>query len=412
MAFELFISQRYLRAGQGKNFISLVTLLSVAGVMVGVMALIVVIAVMAGFEADLRQRILGVESHIVLSSPDGPIPAERETLLEAIRQTPGVVAATPFIRTQIMIRADRGDGGARLRGVDPDTVASVVEHFEPSDLAGLSPDRAGDRPGVILGRELAANLGVVPGDPVYLVSPLGALSPMGHIPSMKRFEVVGLFRSGMYEYDSTLAYVRLEAAQRLLHLHGRISGVEVRVRDPYRSHGVATELKAAVAKLFPETRFQATDWKERNQSLFSALRLEKTVMFIILALIVLVAAFNIASALIMTVMEKTRDIAILKAMGASPRSIRKIFVYKGMAVGLVGTGLGVGLGLVLCLALARYEFVQLPQDVFYVTTLPVVLAWADVAAIAAAAVCICLLATLYPAGVAGRLHPVRTLRDG
>lgn len=406
MSLEGFISGRYLISKQRQAFISVISLLSVAGVWVGVMALIVVIAVMAGFEEDLRSRILGVESHVVIRAQKGLL--DDAAAVEArVRRVDGVSATTPFVRTQVMLRGVRRATGAVLRGLDPATAGGVMPHVEADPLARLAHRPAGSRPGILLGKELARQMGLVEGDSVSLISPRGMISPVGHIPAMKRYEVVGRFESGIYEYDGTLAYVHLAEAQKLLRIGSAVTGIDVHLDDMDAAGRIARRLRQ---RLGPDFRVQ--DWTEMNRTLFSALKLEKAAMFVILTLIVLVAAFNIASSLIMLVMEKTRDVAILKAMGATDRSIRRIFILKGMAIGAVGTVLGVGSGIVLCLALARYKFVELPKDVYYITTLPVRLNAGDVAAIALAALAICLLATLYPARQAARLNPVEAIRYG
>jgi lipoprotein-releasing system permease protein len=406
MSFERFISGRYLKAKQ-QTFISLITLLSIAGVTVGVMALIIVIAVMAGFEKDLKSRILGVESHIILMRHGGDFTDHRRVLSD-IEAVPGVEAATPFVYSQTMLRSAGGLSGGVIRGIDPDTADRVIQNLEPEALARLANLKDSDGPGgVILGKGLAGNMGVITGDSVYVISPRGMLSPMGHLPAMKRFRVAGLFESGMYEYDSSLAYMHLEDAQGLLRMDDAVTGIEIRVTDVYKADKLADRIAAGLG--FP---YWTKDWMEMNHNLFSALKLEKTVMFIILALIILVAAFNIASSLIMMVMEKTRDIAILKAMGATDRSIRRIFVYKGMTIGAIGTTLGVLLGFVLCMLLKQYKFIELPADVYYIATLPVQLEALDVILTAGAAMVICYLATLYPARQASRLDPVEALRYG
>jgi lipoprotein-releasing system permease protein len=411
MSFEYFIGGRYLRAKQKESFISLITILSVAGVTVGVMALIVVIAVMAGFESDLKQRILGVESHIVLMRHDGSFSGYKK-IAEQINELKGVEAATPFIYSQIMLRSSTGVSGAVLRGVDPESAGSVIKILKNSVLQNLKHTQRHENsknfvPGIILGKELARNLGVLKGDAVYLISSRGMISPIGYLPAMKRFKVVGLFESGMYEYDGSLAYIDLKDAQKILNMKGSVTGIEVRVDDIYDARNIA---KKIVSKLgFP---YWARDWMRMNHNLFSALKLEKTVMFIILALIVLVAAFNIASTLIMMVMGKTKDIAILKAMGAMDSSIRKIFIYKGMVIGAVGTSLGVCLGFIICKLLEKYKFIQLPGDVYYISTLPVRLEALDVVMIASAAMVICFLATLYPAKQASKLNPIEAIRYG
>ena len=262
-------------------------------------------------------------------------------------------------------------------------------------------------PSIILGKELAANLGVIRGDTVYMISPRGMLSPAGHIPAMIKFEVVDRFESGMYEFDGTLAFVDLKQAQKMLRMPASVSGIELRLQDMDQVKAVATALEKVV-----NSEYAIENWKQMNRSLFSALRLEKTVMFIILALIVLVAAFNIAGSLVMMVMEKRKDIAILKAMGATARSIGRIFVIKGLMIGLVGTVLGTTAGLTLCTLLKRTSFIQLPADVYYIQTLPVNLKASDVVLIALCALIICFAATLYPARQAAGIDPVEAIRHG
>jgi len=409
MSFEYFIGSRYLRAKQKQAFISLITLLSIAGVTVGVMALIVVIAVMAGFEADLKERILGVESHVVLMRHGGSFTNYPKTLAY-LKNVQGVEAATPFIFAQVMLRSKSGVAGAVLRGIDPDTVGQVVKKLDGATLKkrqSVSTKTKNTVPGIVLGKELAKNLNVSVGDVVYIISPRGMLSPMGHMPAMKRFQVSDYFESGMYEYDGSLAFIHLRDAQRLMRMRDGVTGIEIRVNDIHKANTISKEIRKNLG--FP---FWTRDWMQMNRNLFSALKLEKTVMFIILALIVMVAAFNIASSLIMMVMEKTRDIAILKAMGATDRSIRKIFIFKGMVIGAVGTFIGVCSGFVLCKLLERYKFIELPGDVYYITTLPVRLQSADVILIAMGALVICFLATLYPARQASDMNPVEAIRFG
>ena len=411
MSFEYFIGGRYLRAKHKQAFLSLITMLSIAGVTVGVMALIVVIAVMAGFEADLKHRILGVESHVVLMRHGSPF-SDYRGIFEQVINTGGVEAATPFIYSQCMLRSTSGMSGAVMRGIDPDSAGRVIKILDSLDLLNLKQmnkieNSTVSEPGIILGSELARNLGVGTGDAVYMMSFRGMISPIGHLPAMKRFKVAGLFESGMYEYDKSLAYIHLNEAQKILRMGDSVTGIEVRVNDVYDASNIA---EAIVADLgFP---YWAKDWMRMNRNLFSALKLEKKVMFIILALIVLVAAFNIASTLIMMVMGKTRDIAILKAMGATDSSIRKIFIFKGMIIGFVGTTLGVCLGFILCKLLEKYKFIDLPGDVYYISTLPVRLESLDVFLIAAASMMICFIATLYPAHQASRLNPVEAIRYG
>lgn len=411
MSFELFIGTRYLRARQKQAFISLITILSITGVMVGVMALIVVIAVMAGFESDLKSRILGVESHIVVMRHGGPFAGKSE-LIKLIENIKGVSAASPFVYTQVMLKSSSGVSGAVLKGVDPTSAGRIVKNLKADSLQRneISERNTGYQnfvPGIILGKELAGILGVSVGDMVYLISPTGIISPIGHLPSMKQFEVKGLFESGIHDYDGSFAYVNISDAQKILRMGDSITGIEIRVDDIDLARKIAEKIVKDLG--FP---YWTRDWTQMNKNLFSALKLEKTVMFIILTLIVLVAALNIASTLIMMVMEKTRDIAILKAMGATDKSIRRIFVFKGMIIGSVGTSLGVCAGYLLCKLLEKYKFIDLPGDVYYITTLPVRLVAFDVLLIASAALVICFLATLYPAHQASKLNPVEAIRHG
>ena len=412
MSFEYFIGRRYLRAKQKQAFISLITILSISGVTVGVMALIVVIAVMSGFESDLKSRILGGQSHVVLMRYGGTL-SDYRRVIKDVEKTPGVEAATPFIYTQIMLRSSSGISGAVLRGVDPESAGRVIKSLDRISFQDGSNVSQGQKkkialPGIILGKELAKNIGVSKGEMVFLISPTGTLSPIGHIPAMRRFKVTGFFESGMYEFDGSFAYINIVDAQKMLRMGDTVTGIEVRVKDIYQAKNISERIVKQLG--FP---FWAKDWMQMNKNLFSALKLEKTVMFVILTLIVLVAAFNIASTLIMMVMGKKKDIAILKAMGATDRSIRKIFVFKGMVIGTIGTILGVCLGFILCTLLKHYNIIELTGDIYYfTTTLPVKLEVLDVFLIVTATMVVCFFATLYPAHKASKLHPVEAIRYG
>jgi len=415
MGFELFIAGRYLRARRKYRFISLITFLSVAGVTVGVMALIVVLAVMAGFESDLKKRILGIDSHIVLERSDQRMMGYHR-LCERLKAFDGVTSATPFITTQTLLRSNVGIAGSVVRGIDPSdtdleiqgmgsvglTALKALDRSDSSDI-GLDPAL----PGIVLGQELARSLGVIAGDVIYVISPRGMVSPVGHMPAMKRFGIVGLFETGMYEYDGALAFIHLDDAQHMLRMGRTVTGIEIRVDDIYDARRIAAAILEELG-----APYNARDWMEMNRNFFSALKLEKTMMFILLTLIVLVATFNISSSLIMMVMEKTRDIAILKAMGATDDAVRRIFVFKGVTIGFLGTILGGALGTLLCLLLKRYEFVKLPSDVYYITTLPVQLDWPMVILIGLSTLVISLVSTLYPAGRAAGLNPSEALRYG
>ncbi len=412
MSYELFIGLRYLKAKRKQTFVSLITLISIAGVMVGVTALIVVIAVMNGFKEDLRDKILGVTSHVVISRFDGNISKYQEVRAK-VGEVAGVKAATPFIYTQVMISSRKAISGAVLRGIEPKTASKVInlpKNMRAGSLEELEaenkPEGMRSTPGIILGNELARNIGASRGEPVTVISPLGRLTPLGRVPRSQTFRVAGIFDSGMYEYDSTIAYVSLWAAQRFLGIGDRVTGIEVRVDDIYAADRVAR----AIGKALDGYPYWSRDWMRMNKNLFSALKLEKIVMFIILTLIILVAAFNIVGTLIMVVIEKTRDIAILKSMGATRRSIMKIFMIEGAVIGLVGTLLGLLGGYTLCTLLATYKFIELPSDVYYISTLPVQMNPLDVALIAVAAIVITLAASVYPAWQASRFDPAEAIR--
>ena len=412
MSYELFIGLRYLKAKRKQTFVSLITLISIAGVMVGVTALIVVIAVMNGFKEDLQDKILGVTSHVVISRFDGNISKYPE-VRKKVEEVSGVNAATPFIYTQVMISSRKGISGAVLRGIEPQTASKVInlqKNLRAGSLKELEaenkPEGMRATPGIILGNELARNIGASRGEPVTVISPLGRLTPLGRVPRSQTFRVAGIFDSGMYEYDSTIAYVSLWAAQRFLGIGDRVTGIEVRVDDIYEADRVAR----AIGKALDGYPYWSRDWMRMNKNLFSALKLEKIVMFIILTLIIVVAAFNIVGTLTMVVVEKTRDIAILKSMGATRRSIMKIFLIEGAVIGLVGTLLGLLGGYTLCTLLATYKFIELPSDVYYISTLPVQMNPLDVALIALAAIVITLAASVYPAWQASRFDPAEAIR--
>jgi len=411
MSFTWFVGTRYLRARQKQAFISLITFLATAGIAVGVMALIIVIAVMTGFESELQNRILGIESHVLVMRYGESI-SDIDVTVAEIESIDGVQSAIPFIYTQVMLRSPHGVTGAVLKALDPSRPGPPIFVGKTISLADAlndaAPDEsAGKAPGLIVGRVTAEKLKVIVGDPIYLISPLGKGAAANQMPTVMRFWVAGIFETGMNEYDGTMSFVRLDIAQRLLQMQEQATGLEVRVADIYQAKQIADTIVTRIG--FP---FWAMDWLQMNRNLFSMLRLQKTVMFIILTLIVLVAAFNIASALIMMVMEKTQDIAILKTMGATNRHIRRIFVFKGLVIGCLGTAIGGILGFILCAILKRYPFIKLPGDVYFLTTLPVSLNPLDVLIIGLSTVVICFVATLYPAASASALDPVEGIRYG
>ena len=412
MGYEWFISLRYLKAKRRQGFISLISIISVAGVAVGVMALIVVLAVMTGFTDSLRDKILGINSHIIVQKMGRTIANHRE-LGQLTMKVDGVLAATPYTYSQTMISVPDASSGAVVRGIDPSTagnVLSIEKQIIKGSLASLAaendPSGNGQNlPGIILGSELARQLRVSVGYNIRLFSPSGPLTPMGVIPKIKTCRVVAIFETGMYEYDSSLAYVSLATAQEFLELGDGVHGLELKVNDIYKVSGISAELEEKLG-----FGYMVKDWIGMNRNLFSALRLEKTAMFIVLALIVLVAAFNIISTLIMVVMSKGKDIAILKSMGATSRGIMLIFIYEGLIIGLTGTVLGVAGGLGLCKILSKYQFIQLPSNVYPITTLPVKVLPLDVTLVAVSAALITLLATVYPSWKASKIEPAVALR--
>jgi lipoprotein-releasing system permease protein len=402
------VALRYLRGvKRQKGFISWSTLISVAGVAVGVMALIVVIGVMTGFDQDLKKKILSVNAHVIVLKQGTSLADYRQVAAQG-KTVPGVVDACPFIYTQVMLSAPGNISGGVVRGLDPETIRKggprglEVSKGRFADLAEGTPE---DPPRIAIGNELSRNLNLSIGDYLNIISPLGTLTPMGRMPRMKPFRVSAIFHSGMYEFDNTLVYTSIPSLQEFLGLGDRVTGLEVEVKDIYAADQIAAAIQE---KLGPQ--FTTKDWMQMNRSLFSALKLEKIAMFIILTLIILVAAFGIASTLFMMVMKKTKDIAILKSMGATRQSIMQIFILKGMVIGLIGTSIGVGLGLLLCALLKRYEFIKLPRDVYYISTLPVRVDGLDLVFIIGVALAISFVATLYPSWQAARLDPVEAIR--
>jgi lipoprotein-releasing system permease protein len=407
MNLEIFIAGKYLKAKRKEGFISLISFLSVAGVTVGVMALVIVIAVMSGAETDFRKRILGLEPHILVMNYSGKFDNYSQ-MVTKLDQSELIKGIAPILFSQAMIRSSHSFSGVMVRGIDPEKGFSLVKGFDNEKLKRLLGKKRtiNELPGIILGKELANSAGVIKGDKVILMSPNGFISPVGHIPSMKRFIVKDTFESGMYEYDNALAYVNLKEAQQLSGAENRVSAIGIWIDNVFEVEKVKKSLSNIVK--YP---FYMRDWMEINKSLFSALKLEKTAMFIILTLIILVAAFNIASALIMMVMEKTRDIAVLKAMGATNKTIRVIFIFKGMIIGFLGTLIGTAMGVAACFILKKYDFIQLP-DAYPFSTLPVQLEFVDVFIIAVSAIIICFFSTLYPSYKASKMDPVEALRYG
>jgi len=412
MRYELFIGLRYLRAKRREAFISLITLISTLGIAIGVMTLDITLAVMTGFEEDLRDRILGFNAHVSIWSYLGPLEPYDEVTAK-VRAVPGVASAEPFVYGQLMLSTPAHFAGVLVRGVQPTAAANPdlagrlrtgsVEQLDRQFAVPLGEGRGAtvQLPGIIIGAELARRLKVQVGDAVSVASAAGAST----VPRIRSFVVVGEFESGMPDYDAGLAYLSLADAQRLYEMGESVTGVEVKVSDLYRADAIARDIGAALG-----SGYRVRDWKEANANLFSALALQKSVYFIVLLLIILVAAFTVLATLIMVVMEKRKDIAILKSMGMTRAAIARVFIFKGLIIGALGTLLGNLGGYAGCWLLERYQFIELPKDVFFVSTVPVTIYPEYFAAVTAAALAICLLATLYPARQAARLAPVDILR--
>ncbi len=392
MKWELFVSWRYFKARRRERFISLISLISILGIALGVMALIVVISVMNGFDKELREKIVGVNPHIYIEKEGGI--ENPEELLAGLDNTEHIIGASPFINGQALFKADREVRGVLLRGVDPlrERKVSNIEKYLAAGTLDLNEED------IIIGKELAERAYLSLGDKVSIIS-----SGQGHALD---FNVAGIFNSGMYEYDVNLVLTNIAAAQKIYNLKkGVVGGVGVRLDNIYRSSALRKALQKTLG--YP---YRVRDWMGLNKNLFSALRLEKTVMFVIVALIVVVACFNIAGTLIMLVMEKTKDIGILKAIGATNRAIRKIFTFEGLILGFLGTSAGALGGVLLCHLLKSYEFIKLPREIYYIESLPVQMRWLDSIIIVVSALIISLLATIYPAHQAARLNPAETLR--
>ena len=414
MPYELFIGLRYLRARRSEAFVSLLTVFSAVGVALGVMTLNIVLAVMTGFEEDLRNRIVGFNPHVLVMHQFGTIDGHQE-LLESVRAVDGVRSASPFVYGQLMVAHQDRVAGVFVRGIDTATATADLRNSVVDgaldDLRGIHAVPLGEGrgvtarlPGIVLGARLAGDFGLGVGDAVQAAL-AGGPDVLSSVPRLRRLAIVGLFDSGMPEYDKAVAYLDIEAAQALFGLDDRISSVEVQVADLDDTAAVADAIDASLG--FP---YRVRDWLQTNQNLFAALRLQKTVYFIVLLLIVLVAAFTILATLVMVVTEKRKDVAILRSMGATAASIRRIFVAKGLAIGLAGTAIGTVLGYLGCVLLSRYQFIDLPVDVFYVSSVPVRIYASHFLLVGVCAFLICLLATLYPARQASLLSPVEVLR--
>jgi lipoprotein-releasing system permease protein len=412
LPFELFIGLRYTRASRRNRFVSVNSVISMLGMGLGVAALIVVLSVMNGFQKELRERILGVASHAQISSIDAGGFAEWQSIARQAAQHPEVVAAAPFISAQGLLSRSQTVRGTLVRGVLPeeeDKVAEIGRHMKRGRFEALQAGKFG----IVLGSDLAGSLGARLGDKVVVIAPQGQVTPAGILPRIKQFEVVGIFEIGMYEYDAGLALIHLTDAETLYRMNGQVSGIRLKLKDLYAAPRVARELSQRLS-----ADLYVADWTRSHANFFRAVEIEKRVMFIILMLIVAVAAFNIIATLVMAVTEKQADIAILRTLGAAPREIMRIFVVQGALIGVIGTLVGVVLGVSLALNidvvvpfLERAFSIQfLAKDVYYISELPSDLHWIDVTTISLVSMVLSLVATLYPSYRASRLNPAQALR--
>jgi len=405
LSYQLFIALRYLRTKKRHRGISVNTLISTGGVAVGVMALLVVLSVMSGFHEDLQRKILGVNAHVVVLDYRGAM-HDYENVTVKLKSEKDIVSSAPFIMGQVLVSSGKRAHGVFLRGIDPEMekrTTDIGRFMKEGKLENLNSKDG--TPGIIIGSELANSMGVFEGDTINVLSPIGKIGPLGMLPKIKEFRVVGIFEVGMFEYDSNLVLTSLGAAQKFFDMKDDVTGVQLRLADIYKAPLVREYIEKKLG--FP---FYAKDWMQMNKNLFSALKLEKFAMFIILVLIILVASFNIVSTLIMNVIEKKREIAILKAMGATDKGIMTIFVLQGLLIGLLGTVIGVTGGYLLCYILNTYQIIKLPADVYYLSHLPVKTKLSDFIAVSLSAIIISLVATIYPAWQAAKLNPVEPLR--
>ncbi|HVZ16972.1 MAG TPA: FtsX-like permease family protein [Terriglobales bacterium] len=427
MKFELFIATRYLRAKRRQAVIGIVTAISIAGVAAGVASLIVALAINNGFSQDLQTRLLGSTSHVNLLRVEADGIRNWQQLLDRLAKTPHVMAGAPAIYDQVLISRGSHARGVQLKGVIPDYESKVSDLLqtvkvgsvkplnptpEPPPVTNTSPDdlsavqsRIAAMPPIILGRDLADGLGATVGSVVLVTSPQGELTPYGLVPKYERFKVVGVFDSGFYDYDATWAFTRLSSAQQLFALGDIVSVLEFKVDDIYKAGQIADELQQEAGQ-----GFMATSWMEQNKALFRALKLEKVVTFITIGLIVFVAALNILISLIMMVMEKTKDIAVLRSMGARKRQIQTIFMAQGVLVGILGTAIGLVLGYAISLLGARYHFIALSPEVYSIDYVPFAPRLIDGFVVAAVSIGVSLIATIYPSISASRIYPAEALR--
>ena len=408
---ELFIGLRYIRARRKSHFVSFIAFISIAGVALGVFALIVVLSVMNGFGNELRDRTLSMTSHATISGYDGYVRDWPAVLQKAV-ENKEVVAAAPYIRKEVMLSNGRRVSGSLVRGIQPE-MESKVSLVESKMVSGSLHDLKAGEYGIVVGRELANSLGVYEGDRITVITPQASITAVGVMPRLRLFRVVGVFEVGMHQYDSAMAYMHLQDAAKLFSYENKVNGVRLKLTDLFEAPRITRNIESDFGE-----DYWVKDWSKQHSNFFRALKTEKTVMFIILFLIVAVAAFNIVSTLVMMVTDKESDIAILRALGMRPSSIMTIFIIQGAFIGLFGTLIGVGAGVPV--ALNVFEIVSwleqlfntdfLPSDVYYISDVPSELHWDDVGVMTSVALVLSLLATLYPAWRAARTHPVEALR--
>lgn len=399
MKLPFFIALRYLKSK--KKGLSFGTVISISGVALGVMALIVVISVISGFHEDLQKKILGTQAHAVVLSYSGGID-DYKSMINFLSKKQEIQACSPFVMGQVLVSSGKRAHGVYLRGIIPEYDMKTTDVFRHIKY---KYENYTDLPWIIIGKELANLLGVLPGDTITVISPMGTIGPLGVIPKVKKFIVTGIFEIGMFEYDMNLAITDLKVAQDFFEYGDRVTGVQLRLKDVYKANTVSQKLTKEL-----DGQYYVKDWMQMNRNLFSALKLEKFAMFVILVLIVLVASFNIVSMLMVNVTEKQRDIAILKSMGATDRLIKLIFMSQGLIIGVIGTVVGLIGGLILCEIIKSYDIVKLPADVYYLSKLPVKIKILDVTLICATALFISLVSTIYPAHRASKINPVEILR--
>jgi lipoprotein-releasing system permease protein len=403
--FELHVAVRYLLAKRKQAFISVISLISTLGVTVGVMAVIIALALMTGLQQELRDRILGSNAHVYVFKQGGISDYRAE--VDRLMKLPHVLGAAPAMHGMGLASVASHSSAIQIKGIDPALESNVTDlprSITSGSIDALRPSGPDDRDGILLGKDLAAELGVGVGDSISVLTPEGTLSPMGMLPVPRRLRVAGTFSLGLYEFDSTYGFVRLETARRML---GRDTAeyIQLRLDDIFQAPQIAHEIPQRIG-----SEYVATDWTDMSKSLFAALALEKIAVALAIGLIVMVAALNIVASLILLVMEKNRDIAILKTMGATARSVTAVFIMQGLIIGVIGTTVGAAAGVVVSRVLDRYQLIRVPVDVYQVTHLPFTLLARDFVAVVVTAILICFFATIYPSRQAARLDPAQALR--